>query len=85
MKCRFVHGTVVTGCHVAPLHMIIFHEIDYCLLSFVKIVQVFLMKIYFHIALIAYLLQRYKITTYICKFFKKKIIKETPRDRDGFL
>ena len=39
------------------------------------------MKIYFHIALIAYLLQRYKITTYICKFFKKKIIKETPRDR----
>ena len=41
------------------------------------------MKIYFHIALIAYLLQRYKITTPICKFFKKKIIKETPRDRDG--
>lgn len=83
MKCRFVHGTVVTGCHVAPLHTIIFHEIDYCLLSFVKIVQVFLMKIYFHIALIAYLLQRYKITPPICKFFKKKIIKETPRDRNG--
>ena len=28
-------------------------------------------------------MQKYKITTPICKFFKKKIIKETPRDRDG--
>ena len=34
MKRRFVHGTVVTGSHVAPLHTIIFHEIDYFLLSF---------------------------------------------------
>ena len=29
------------------------------------------------------LLQRYKITPPICKFFKKKIVKESPRDRDG--
>ena len=36
MKRRFVHGTVVTGSHVAPLHTIIFHEIDYYLLSFCK-------------------------------------------------
>ena len=48
-----------------------------------KIVQAVAMKIYFHIVLAAYLLQRYKITTPICKFFKKKIIKETPRDRNG--
>ena len=76
MKRRFGHGTVVTGSHVAPLHTIIFHEIDYCLLSFVKIVQVFPMKIYFHIALMTNLLQRYKITPPICKFLKEKIIKK---------